>query len=118
MAADAAGVNERDETLDLYFMCSHPALSQASQVALTLRVMGGLTTGEIARAFMVPEATMAQRLTRAKQTIKSAGRTFPELTAADRAARLPTVLKVLYLIFSEGYTASGGDAAVPPRPVE
>ena len=110
LAADAAGVNERDETLDLYFMCSHPALSQASQVALTLRVMGGLTTGEIARAFMVPEATMAQRLTRAKQTIKSAGRTFPELTAADRAARLPTVLKVLYLIFNEGYTASGGDA--------
>jgi len=110
LAADAAGVNERDETLDLYFMCSHPALSQASQVALTLRVMGGLTTGAIARAFMVPEATMAQRLTRAKQTIKSAGRTFPELAAADRAARLPTVLKVLYLIFNEGYTASGGDA--------
>ena len=109
LAADAAGVNERDETLDLYFMCSHPALSQASQIALTLRVMGGLTTGEIARAFMVPEGTMAQRLTRAKQTINSAGRTFPELTADDRAARLPTVLKVLYLIFSEGYTASGGE---------
>ena len=109
LAADAAGVNERDETLDLYFMCCHPALSQASQIALTLRVMGGLTTGEIARAFLVPERTMAQRLTRAKQTIKSAGRTFPELTADDRAARLPAVLKVLYLIFSEGYTASGGD---------
>ena len=109
LAADAAGVNERDETLDLYFMCCHPALSQASQIALTLRVMGGLTTGEIARAFLVPERTMAQRLTRAKQTIESAGRTFPELTADDRAARLPTVLKVLYLIFSEGYTASGGD---------
>ena len=109
LAADAAGVNERDETLDLYFMCCHPALSQASQTALTLRVVGGLTTGEIARAFLVPEGTMAQRLTRAKHTIKSAGRTFPELTAHDRAVRLPTVLKVLYLIFSEGYTASGGD---------
>ena len=109
LAADAAGVNERDETLDLYFMCCHPALSAASQVALTLRVVGGLTTGEIARAFLVPEATMAQRLTRAKLTIKSAGAAFPELTPADRAARLPVVLKVLYLSFSEGYTASGGD---------
>ena len=108
LAADAAGVNERDETLDLYFMCCHPALSQASQVALTLRVMGGLTTSEIARAFLVPEGTIAQRLTRAKHTIKAAGGTFPEVTADDRAARLPTVLKVLYLIFSEGYTASGG----------
>jgi RNA polymerase sigma factor (sigma-70 family) len=109
LAADAAGVNERDETLDLYFMCCHPALSEASQVALTLRAVGGLATGEIARAFLVPEATMAQRLTRAKQTIKSEGAAFPELTPADRAARLPVVLKVLYLIFSEGYTASGGD---------
>jgi len=109
LAADAAGVNERDETLDLYFMCCHPALSAASQVALTLRAVGGLATGEIARAFLVPEATMAQRLTRAKLTIKSAGAAFPELTPADRAARLPVVLKVLYLVFSEGYTASGGD---------
>ena len=109
LAADAAGVNERDETLDLYFMCCHPAVSAASQIALTLRVVGGLTTGEIARAFLVPEATMAQRLTRAKLTIKSAGAAFPELTPGDRAARLPVVLKVLYLIFSEGYTASGGD---------
>ena len=109
LAADVAGVNERDETLDLYFMCCHPALSQASQIALTLRVMGGLTTSEIARAFLVPARTMAQRLTRAKQTIESAGRTFPDLTAQDRAARVPTVLNVLYLIFSEGYTASEGD---------
>jgi RNA polymerase sigma factor (sigma-70 family) len=109
LAADAAGANERDETLDLYFMCCHPALSQASQIALTLRAVGGLTTAEIARAFLVPERTMAQRLTRAKHAIKSAGRAFPELTADDRAARLPTVLKVLYLTFSEGYTASEGD---------
>jgi RNA polymerase sigma factor (sigma-70 family) len=108
-AADAAGVNERDETLDLYFMCCHPALSPASQIALTLRAVGGLTTAEIAHAFLVPEATMAQRLTRAKSTIKSAGASFPELTAADRAVRLPAVLKVLYLVFNEGYTASGGD---------
>ena len=109
LAADAAGVNEADETLDLYFLCCHPALSDASQVALTLRVIGGLTTAEIARAFLVPERTMAQRLTRAKQTIESAGRSFPQLTAEDRAARLPTVLKVLYLIFSEGDTASDGN---------
>jgi RNA polymerase sigma factor (sigma-70 family) len=108
LAADAAGVNERDETLDLYFMCCHPALSSASQVALTLRAVGGLTTGEIARAFLVPEATMAQRLTRAKQTIRSAGATFPELTPADRALRLAPVLKVIYLIFNEGYATSGG----------
>ena len=108
LAADATGVNERDETLDLYFMCCHPALSPASQIALTLRAVGGLTTGEIARAFLVPEGTMAQRLTRAKATIKEAGAVFPALTTRDRAARLPAVLKVLYLIFNEGYTASAG----------
>ena len=108
-AADAAGINERDETLDLYFLCCHSALSTASQIALTLRAVGGLTTGEIARAFFVPEATMAQRLTRAKQTIRSAGTAFPELTPSDRAVRLPAVLKVIYLIFNEGYTPSGGD---------
>lgn len=109
LAADAGDSNERDETLDLYFMCCHPALSAASQIALTLRAVGGLTTSEIGRAFMVPEATMAQRLTRAKNAIKSAGANFPEVTPADRAARLPAVLKVLYLIFNEGYTASAGD---------
>jgi len=109
LAADAAGINERDETLDLYFMCCHPALSSASQIALTLRAVGGLTTAEIARAFLVPEATMAQRLTRAKQAIRSAGAAFPELTPADRADRLPAVLKVIYLIFNEGYTTSTGD---------
>ena len=107
LAADAAA-SERDETLDLYFMCCHPALSTASQVALTLRAVGGLTTSEIARAFLVPESTMAQRLSRAKSTITSAGATFPELTPEDRASRLRAVLKVLYLVFSEGYTASSG----------
>jgi RNA polymerase sigma factor (sigma-70 family) len=108
-AADAAGVNEQDETLDLYFRCCDPALSPASQVALTLRAVGGLTTGEIARAFLIPEKTMAQRLTRAKQTIKAAGASFPDVTPAARAGRLPAVLQVLYLVFSEGYTASAGD---------
>src|SRR5262249_40359112 len=86
----------------------HTALSPSSQIALTLRAVGGLTTAEIARAFLVPEATMAQRLTRAKQSIRTAGAAFPELTAAHRAARLPAVLTVLYLVFNEGYTASGG----------
>jgi RNA polymerase sigma factor (sigma-70 family) len=109
IAADAGGINERDETLDLYFMCCHPALSPPSQIALTLRAVGGLTTVEIARAFLVPEATMAQRLTRAKQTIRLAGATFSELASADRALRLPVVLKVIYLIFNEGYTTSGGE---------
>jgi RNA polymerase sigma factor (sigma-70 family) len=108
-AADAEGVDERDETLDLYFTCCHPALSPASQVALTLRAVGGLTTAEIARAFLVPEATMAQRLSRAKQTIKAAGQGFPTPAPHDRRARLPAVLHVIYLIFSEGYAASSGD---------
>src|SRR5687767_2072 len=97
----AAGANERDDTLDLYFMCCHPALSPSSQIALTLRAVGGLTTAEIARTFLVPEATMAQRLTRAKATIKAEGAAFPEVRPADRAARLPAVLKVLYLMFNE-----------------
>jgi RNA polymerase sigma factor (sigma-70 family) len=109
VAADAPGVNERDETLDLYFRCCHPALSVPSQIALTLRAVGGLTTAEIAHAFLVPEGTMAQRLTRAKTTIRSSGSAFPDLTSAEQIARLPAVLKVLYLVFNEGYTASGGD---------
>jgi RNA polymerase sigma factor (sigma-70 family) len=109
LAADAEGVDERDESLDLYFTCCHPALSPASQVALTLRAVGGLTTAEIARAFLVPEATMAQRLSRAKQTIKAAGAGFPAPTERDRLVRLPAVLHVLYLIFSEGYAASAGE---------
>src|SRR5678810_903528 len=96
-AADESGVNERDETLDLYFMCCHPALSPASQIALTLRAVGGLTTLEIARAFLVPEATMAQRLSRAKQTIRDAGSLFRDPTPADQLARLGQVLHVLML---------------------
>ncbi|MFL6122510.1 RNA polymerase sigma factor [Actinophytocola sp.] len=90
-----------DDTLKLLFLCCHPELSAPSQVALTLRAVGGLTTAEIASAFLVPESTMAQRISRAKQKIKGLG--FP-----DSPERLPTVLHVLYLIFNEGYNASSG----------
>ena len=107
LAADA-GANERDDTLVLYLMCCHPALSTSSQVALTLRAVAGLTTTEIARAFFVPQATMAQRLTRAKQTIRQSGVGFIQPTEAERQSRLPAVLRVLYLAFSEGYAASEG----------
>jgi predicted RNA polymerase sigma factor len=103
--ADSAG--ERDDALMLLFMCCHPALSQSSAIALTLRAVGGLTTGEIARAFFVPEATMGQRISRAKQSLRDAGASF-ELPGPQAAAeRLPTVLHVLYLIFSEGYVSAG-----------
>jgi len=107
LAADSAAT-ERDDTLDLLFMCCHPALSLPSAIALTLRAVGGLTTSEIARAFLVPEATMAQRISRAKQSIKASGVPFEMPTAEERAARLVAVMHVLYLIFSEGYTASSG----------
>jgi RNA polymerase sigma factor (sigma-70 family) len=107
LAADA-GANERDDTLALYFMCCHPALTSSSQVALTLRAVAGLTTAEIARAFFVPEATMAQRLTRAKATIRQSGIGFAERLPEDARSRLPAVLRVLYLAFSEGYAASDG----------
>jgi RNA polymerase sigma factor (sigma-70 family) len=107
LAADA-GANERDDTLALYFMCCHPALTGSSQVALTLRAVAGLTTAEIARAFFVPEATMAQRLTRAKATIRQSGIGFAERLPEDARSRLPAVLRVLYLAFSEGYAASDG----------
>jgi predicted RNA polymerase sigma factor len=103
-----AVVTERDDTLSLLFMCCHPALSPSSQVALTLRAIGGLTTAEIAKAFLVPEATMAQRISRAKATIKESGIPFELPAPAETAARLGAVLHVIYLVFSEGYTASGG----------
>jgi RNA polymerase sigma factor (sigma-70 family) len=105
-AADAE--TEQDDTLILLFMCCHPALTRPSAIALTLRTVGGLTTAEIASAFMVPEATMAQRISRAKQRIKSSGVPFRMPTDAERAERLGAVLHVLYLIFNEGYTASTG----------
>jgi RNA polymerase sigma factor (sigma-70 family) len=99
---------EQDDTLTLLFLCCHPALAPASQVALTLRAVGGLTTAEIARAFLVPEATMAQRISRAKQRIKASGTGFRLPSRPERSERLPVVLHVLYLIFNEGYTASSG----------
>ena len=99
---------EQDDSLTLLFMCCHPALTPSSSVALTLRAVGGLTTAEIARAFLVPEATMAQRISRAKQTIKSSGVPFAMPGDAERGGRLAAVLQVLYLIFNEGYTSSAG----------
>lgn len=96
------------DTLILLFMCCHPALSKSSAIALTLRAVGGLTTAEIANAFMVPEATMAQRISRAKQSIKGSGISFRLPTPEERMERQPTVLHVLYLIFSEGYASSIG----------
>ena len=98
------------DTLVLLFMCCHPALTTASAVALTLRAVGGLTTTEIAKAFLVPEATIAQRISRAKQSIQTSGVAFSMPEAKERAQRLVAVLHVLYLIFNEGYTASSGDA--------
>lgn len=99
---------QEDDTLVLLFMCCHPALTPASAIALTLRAVGGLTTAEIARAFLVPEATMAQRISRAKQSIKNSGIPFQLPTTEERAQRLRAVLHVLYLIFNEGYTSSAG----------
>lgn len=97
-----------DDTLVLLFMCCHPALTPASAIALTLRAVGGLTTVEIAKAFLVPESTMAQRISRAKQSIKTSLVPFQMPDADERAQRLSSVLHVLYLIFSEGYTTSSG----------
>ncbi|UNO43842.1 sigma-70 family RNA polymerase sigma factor [Streptomyces sp. MST-110588] len=100
----------QDDTLTLLFLCCHPALSPASQVALTLRAVGGLTTAEIARAYLVPEATMAQRISRAKQRVKASGARFRQPAPDQRLARLAAVLKVLYLIFNEGHTATSGSS--------
>ncbi|TCC44194.1 RNA polymerase sigma factor [Kribbella capetownensis] len=106
--ADVDSAPDQDDTLTLLFLCCHPAVTPASQVALTLRAVGGLTTGEIARAFMVPEATMAPRISRAKKSIKAAGSRFEMPPEEERADRMRVVLQVLYLIFNEGYTASSG----------
>jgi len=97
-----------DDTLILLFMCCHPALTSSSAIALTLRAVGGLTTAEIANAFLVPEATMAQRISRAKQSIKTSGVPFRLPSRQERAERLPAVLHVLYLILNEGYVSSIG----------
>ena len=105
----AAATETDDDTLVLLFMCCHPALTPASAVALTLRAVGGLTTAEIANAYLVPEATMAQRISRAKARIKTSGVPFRLPTGSERAERLSSVLHVLYLIFNEGYASSIGD---------
>jgi RNA polymerase sigma factor (sigma-70 family) len=107
-AWDTSDETDQDDTLTLLFMCCHPALTSASAIALTLRTVGGLTTAEIANAFLVPEATMAQRISRAKQRIKNSGVPFEMPTARDRVQRLGSVLHVLYLIFNEGYASSIG----------
>ena len=99
---------DRDDTLTLLLLCCHPALTSPSQIALTLKAVGGLTTAEIARAFFVPEATMAQRVSRAKQRIREAGATFSMPPPDEIDGRLRAVLHVLYLIFNEGYTTSSG----------
>ncbi|KRB41952.1 RNA polymerase sigma factor [Phenylobacterium sp. Root700] len=98
----------QDDTLVLLFMCCHPALTPSSAIALTLRAVGGLTTAEIANAFLVPEATMAQRISRAKQALKASGTPFDTPDARDRDQRMGSVLQVLYLIFNEGYASSIG----------
>jgi RNA polymerase sigma factor (sigma-70 family) len=99
---------DRDDSLDVMFTCCHPAITEASAIALTLRAVGGLTTLEIARAFLVPEATMAQRISRAKESIASSGVPFAVPAGEERASRLAAVMHVLYLVFSEGYAASSG----------
>ncbi len=99
---------EHDDTLALMFMCCHPELTPASAIALTLRAVGGLTTAEIANAFLVPEATMAQRISRAKRAIRTSGVSFRMPRGDEWAPRLRAVLHVLYLIFNEGYLTSGG----------
>jgi RNA polymerase sigma factor (sigma-70 family) len=113
-AGDPQGSGRRsadsDDTLVLLFLCCHPALSRPSQLALTLRAVGGLTTAEIAAAFLVPEATMAQRISRAKQRIRNAGARFELPPEPEWAERLGVVLQVLYLVFNEGYTTSSGPA--------
>jgi RNA polymerase sigma factor (sigma-70 family) len=110
LAPAADSEPEQDDTLLLLFMCCHPALTRSSAIALTLRAVGGLTTAEIAHAFLVPEATMAQRISRAKQLIKKSGVRFHMPAASERGERLGAVLHGLYLIFNEGYASSAGSS--------
>jgi len=110
--ADEPFVTARDDTLTLLLLCCHPALSPPSQVALTLRSVAGLTTAQIAQAYLVPETTMAQRISRAKQAIRDAGASFEPPHSAEAQQRLRAVLHVLYLVFNEGYASGAGDVLV------
>ena len=107
---DAGRGSSADDTLTLLFLCCHPSLTLTSQVTLTLRAVGGLNTAEIARALLLPKATVGQRISRAKQRIKASGAQFAMPSQAELPQRLVAVLRVLYLIFNEGYTASSGPA--------
>jgi RNA polymerase sigma factor (sigma-70 family) len=107
---DSGNDGEREDTLILLFMCCHPELTRPSAIALTLRAVGGLTTAEIANAYLVPEATMAQRISRAKHRIKTSGVAFRMPSDRERPERLDAVLHVLYLIFNEGYASSIGES--------
>ena len=107
-ADDRRPTDERDDSLTLLLLCCHPALTRPSQVALTLRAVGGLTTAQIARAFLVPEATMAQRISRAKARLREAGARFTVPAAAELPDRVAAVAQVLYLVFTEGHTATTG----------
>jgi predicted RNA polymerase sigma factor len=107
---DRGKAADHDDTLALLFMCCHPSLSIPSQLALTLRAVGGLTTAEVAHAFLVPEATMAQRISRAKERIRSTGERFDLPPESERSDRLRVVLHALYLVFNEGYTTTSGAA--------
>src|SRR5438309_7584015 len=103
-----------DDLLRLIFIACHPVLSTDARVALTLRLLGGLTTEEIARAYLVPESTVAQRIVRAKRTLAETRAPFEVPTGADVASRLSSVLEVIYLIFNEGYAATGGEDWIRP----
>ncbi|HEV7178826.1 MAG TPA: sigma-70 family RNA polymerase sigma factor, partial [Candidatus Baltobacteraceae bacterium] len=107
-----------DDLLRLMFVACHPVLSTQARVALTLRLLGGLTTAEIARAFLVPEATIAQRIVRAKRTLSAAGVPFEVPEHGERGQRVGSVLEVVYLIFNEGYSATAGDDVLRPELVE
>jgi RNA polymerase sigma factor (sigma-70 family) len=115
---DDAAFDEReinDDVLRLMFICCHPVLSAEARVAMTLRLLGGLTTREIARAYLVPEATVAQRIVRAKRTLATRGVAFELPPADERAERLASVIEALYLVFNEGYAATGGEAWMRPE---
>ncbi|CAL9500863.1 hypothetical protein SUDANB15_03416 [Streptomyces sp. enrichment culture] len=114
-AADAVPAADRDDSLALLFLCCHPVLSTPSRIALTLRAVGGLTTAQIAAAFLVPEATMAQRISRAKAAVGKAGGAFAPPEGPEAAERLAEVRHVLYLIFNEGYTATDGTELTAPE---